>query len=178
MLRTLPLLVAAGLSLAMTSVTRGQDFVFSIDPVDGHTMIESDVPFRGFSLQSDTDALLPEHLPLLGQSSPVRLIALDLDASPALVLTVLSFTAGDIAAGTFGTPIPPGTYDLGPIVDIAALDFSTEFGGLSLLYVPADINETLPGLISIPEPTTALWLVGGVLLSLRRRTDSALGIAT
>ncbi|MEM1013628.1 MAG: hypothetical protein AAGI46_15580 [Planctomycetota bacterium] len=170
MFRVLPFLVAAVLSLLVASAARGQDFVFSIDPIDGHTMIESDVPFRGFSLQSDTDALLPENLPFILVNNPF-LIVLSLD--PLLVLPNLGTFVSNITAGTTGTPIPPGTYDLGPIVDIATLDFSTEFGGLSLSYLPADTDELLPGQISIPEPTSSLLAYGVLGLALLRRRRSA-----
>ncbi|MEM7807275.1 MAG: hypothetical protein AAF561_04110, partial [Planctomycetota bacterium] len=176
MLRTLPLLVAAGLSLLVASATRGQQFSLIIDPQTGDTFIDTDLPFAGFTLASSTGDLLPDGLPYVGNTPTSGLILLDTD--PFLALSTLSNTQFNISAGTVGQVIPPGTYELGPIVDVSSLNICAFCDGAQLSFLD-DRNQVQPGWIGlcVPEPTTALCLAGGALLSLRRRTQSALGVA-
>ncbi|MEM7807273.1 MAG: PEP-CTERM sorting domain-containing protein [Planctomycetota bacterium] len=166
MSRTLQLLVAGVLSLLATSATCGQSVVFCVHVPDGRVTVESDVPFAGFTLQSTSDALLPENLPWLGGNPASGTLLLDPDNF--VVFSVLSASPNDITAGTTGVAAPPGTYDLGPIVDIAALS-DADSGGLSFSYL-SDGNIVLPGAPCIPEPTSSLLTCGVLGLALRRRS--------
>ncbi|MEM1011894.1 MAG: PEP-CTERM sorting domain-containing protein [Planctomycetota bacterium] len=158
------ILAAAVAAVAVPSLASAQDFSFIVDPATGGVTLESSVPFAGFTFTSDSDALLPDNLPFAGGNPGSGLILLD--PNTFTVLSVLSSLPSDISGGTTGAAVGAGVYDLGSIVDIAALSDGPD-AGLALTYL-TDTNEVQPGVVVIPEPATA-GLMGIASLGLLRR---------
>ncbi|MEM7808532.1 MAG: hypothetical protein AAF561_10500 [Planctomycetota bacterium] len=154
----------------LTSAARSQNFFFCIDPTDGRFIIDSGVPFAGFTLQSTTGALLPENLPWLGGTPASGAILLDPDNF--VILSALSASTSDISVGTTGSPAPPGTYDLGQIIDLSLLNLNDPDNlGVACLSNDNTLRPAFPILSTcIPEPTSSLLACGVLGIALRRRT--------